>query len=89
MATRAQIRELLDEGHSYVTAARKLRIAPGEAYLVATGRPADGSDGRWFDGRTAQPVSPQTLVGPPPVNPTRNSEVDAWVRERAARELTR
>jgi hypothetical protein len=89
MATRAQVHELLDGGHSYATAARRLGIAPGEAYLVANGRPADGSDARWFDGQSTQPASPQTLVGPPPVNPTRNPEVDAWIRERAARELTR
>jgi hypothetical protein len=87
MATRAQVQTLLDAGHSFQTAARELGIAPGEAYLIATGRPADGSDGRYFTDLRELPSSPQQLVGPPPVNPVRNPTVDAWIRERAAREL--
>jgi hypothetical protein len=87
MATRAQVQQLLDEGHDYRTAADKLGIAPGEAYLISTGRPADGSDGRYFTDSRELPSSPQRLVGPPPVNPTRNPAVEAWLRERAGREL--
>jgi hypothetical protein len=88
MATRAQVRRLLDEGHDYRTAARRLGIAPGEAFLIATGRPADGSDSRYFTDAPDLPSSPQQLVGPPPVNPTRHPEIEAWVRERARRELS-
>ncbi len=90
MATRDEVRGLLDEGYSYRSAAQRLGIAPGEAYLIATGRPADGSDGRWFSGPPddGEP-SPQRLVGPPPVNPTRSPVVERWIRERAARELER
>jgi hypothetical protein len=88
MATRAQVRRLLEEGHDYRTAAERLGIAPGEAYLIATGRPADGSDSRYFTDSRDPPTSPQQLVGPPPVNTMRYPEIEAWVRERARRELS-
>jgi len=87
MATRSQVQQLLDEGHDYRTAASRLGISPGEAYLIATGRPADGSDSRYFVDPPERPESPQRLVGPPPVNPTRHPVVEAWVRERAHRDL--
>jgi transposase-like protein len=41
VATRAQVEELLDQGHSYETAARELGISPGLAHLIATGRPGE------------------------------------------------
>ena len=44
MPTRAQVLELLDAGHSYQTVGRALRIPPGQAFMIATGLPADGSD---------------------------------------------
>ena len=46
MPTRDQVDALLDSGHSYETAARLLRIPAGQAFMVATGLPADGSDAR-------------------------------------------
>jgi hypothetical protein len=73
MATREQVRMLLDGGHSYETAARELGIPAGLAFMLATGRPADGSA--------------QHLVNPPAYNPTRKDSVMEWVRERARREL--
>lgn len=76
MATRAQVKDLLDDGHDYESAARVLGIAPGLAYMIATGRPAD-------DGSAPA----QNLFEPPAHNPTRNETVDAWVRERARRDL--
>ena len=88
MASRHQVQELLDAGRSYADAARELGIPAGEAYMVATGNPADGSDGRLFADSRDLPSSPQTLLGVPPVNPTRSPTVDAWIRERAARELS-
>jgi hypothetical protein len=87
MATPAQVQRLLDEDHDFGTAAARLGITPGEAYLLATGRPADGSDSRYFSDPRQLPSSPQRLVGPPPVNPSRHPIVDAWVRERARRDL--
>jgi hypothetical protein len=41
VATREQVQELLDGGHSYETAARELGINPGLAQLIATGRPGE------------------------------------------------
>ncbi|OJU85423.1 MAG: hypothetical protein BGO11_07095 [Solirubrobacterales bacterium 70-9] len=76
MATRAQVRELLDRGLTYEMAARELGIRPGLAYMIATGRPADDA------------VAPaQDLFEPPAHNPTRNQAVIDWVKERAARDL--
>ncbi len=88
MATRSQVQRLLDEGLDYAETAGRLAIAPGEAYLLATGRPADGSDSRYFTDPRDLPSSPQRLLGPPPVNPMRHPDVDAWVRDRARRELS-
>jgi hypothetical protein len=80
MSTRAQVLELIRSGDTYERAAAKLGIPPGQAYLLATGKPADGSDGR---------SSRQELVHPQAHNPTRKPRIEAWVRERAQRELTR
>jgi hypothetical protein len=90
VATRAQVLELIDQGHSYETAARELRIPPGQAFMVATGLPADGSDVPTQEELSAKPVLPgssQHLVNPPPFNPTRKEHVLAWVKQRAARDL--
>jgi len=72
--SRKQVRELVDGGHSYETAARQLGIPVGLAYMIATGKPAAGSE---------------VDAGPPAYDPTGNEHVLAWVRERAARELKR
>jgi hypothetical protein len=40
MPTRDQVIELMDGGHSYETAARALHVPAGQAYMIATGRPA-------------------------------------------------
>ena len=90
MPTQTQVRELLDAGHSYETVGRVLHIPPGQAFMIATGLPADGSDARHPDELRHEPALPgstQHLVNPAPVNPTRDETVAAWVKERAAREL--
>lgn len=90
MATREQVRALLEQGQSYEAAARALRIPPGQAFMLATGLAADGS-GAPPERELAQrhvPGSTQHLVNPPPFNPTRKEHVLRWVRERAANELT-
>jgi hypothetical protein len=90
MATRAQVQDLLQAGHSYASAGRALGISPGAAYLTATGRPADGGAlGGHASGAASEPDSPQRLVGPAPVNPLSRPRITAWVRERASRELQR
>ena len=76
MATRAQVKDLLADGHDYESAARALGIRPGLAYMIATGRPADDDQ-----------APAQDLFEPPAYNPTRNPTVDAWVKARAEREL--
>jgi len=90
VATREQVLELLDAGHSYETAARALHIPPGQAFMIATGLAADGSDAP-SPGQLARkpslPASTQQLVNPPARNPTRKPHVLEWVRERARREL--
>jgi len=90
MATRAQVRGLLEEGHSYETAARELGVPAGLAFMLATGRPADGGrvpDGDELEQGRVPGGSSQQLVNPPPFNPTGKATVLEWVRERAAREL--
>jgi len=90
MPTRAQVLELLDAGHSYETAGRALHIPPGQAFMIATGLPADGSDAPHPEELRDKPVLPgssQHLVNPAPFNPTRDDRVVAWVQERAARGL--
>jgi hypothetical protein len=87
--TRDQVLELLDHGHSYETAARELGIPPGQAFMIATGLPADGGDApapEELRDKRLLPGSSQHLVNPPPFNPTRSAEVVEWVRKRAERE---
>ena len=91
MPTQAQVRELVDAGQSYETVGRILRIPPGQAFMIATGLPADGSDSPHPDELRDKPVVPassQHLVNPPAENPTRDATVIAWVRERTVRELS-
>lgn len=90
MPTRAQVLELLDEGHNYETVGRVLHIPPGQAFMIATGLPADGSDTPHPDELRAKPALPagsQALVNPPALSPTRDETVIAWVKARAARDL--
>jgi hypothetical protein len=77
MPTRADVLRLLEQGETYDTVGQAFGIAPGKAYMIATGRPADG-----------EPEGDQRLVNPRTVNPTGKPEVLAWVRERARRDLT-
>lgn len=90
MPTRAQVLELLDAGHSYESVGQALKIPPGQAFMIATGLPADGSDTPHPSELGDKPVLPgssQHLVNPAPVNPTRDDAVIAWAKARAAREL--
>jgi hypothetical protein len=92
MATRAQVRELVDAGQSYESAARSLGIAPGQAFMIGTGLPADGSGAFGIPAAQALggplPPSTQALVNPPRESPTRKESVIRWVQDRAARELS-
>ena len=90
MPTQDQVRELLDRGHSFQTVARELGIPAGQAFMIATGLPADGGDTpspEELPERRLPSGSTQQLVNPPAYNPTRSARVMEWVSQRAAREL--
>lgn len=59
----------------YHLLSRELGVPAGLAYLIATGRPADGSGGQYGRG--------QALVNPREVNPTGRADVLAWIKLRA------
>jgi hypothetical protein len=83
--TKEQVLQALrGRGEDIHAAAADLGIPPGEVHLIATGIPADGSEGR-----PGPLTSPQHLVNANHRNPVRNERVVAWVHERAARDLTR
>ena len=67
MATTAQVRALLEAGHGFDSAARRLSITPGLAYMLATGLPADGSGAPRPAGarRTVQPGAGRTAPRQP------------------------
>lgn len=88
--TRAQVLGLLDRGRSYDEVGPELGITAGQAYLIATGLPADGSMALAPEDRVRPGVlaeSTQRLSNPEQVSPTVQPRVLAWIRERAAREL--
>src|ERR1700761_4292306 len=70
MATRREVQDLLDAGLDYEAAGQRLGIPAGQAYLIATGRPADGS---------AEPATkdddggPDGGADPPPAGPPRRT----------------
>lgn len=86
MPTREEVRRLLGAGHDYATVAERLGIPPGQAYLIATGRPADGSDSP-SDREKASGLllaSSQHLANPPHENPTGSESVKQWIQARVA-----
>lgn len=89
MPTREQLISVLQTGDTYEEAAKHFGIPPGQAYLIATGLPADGSDvlppeeleqrkGLLLDG------SSQHLANPPTEVVTEDESVQEWTRARAA-----
>jgi hypothetical protein len=91
MSTPDQVRALRETGRSYEAIARELGIAPGLAYMLATGVPADFSDDLHTGervGRSELADSSQGLVNPHQHNPQRNPVVIDWIKRRAASELT-
>jgi hypothetical protein len=77
------VRRLLGAGSDYTAAAERLGIPPGQAYLIATGRPADGGDSP--TGREPGLLAgSQHLASPPPENPTGGEAVRQWIRARVA-----
>jgi hemerythrin superfamily protein len=82
--TREQVRALLAEGLDYAGTGRRLGIPPGQAYLIATGLPADGGDTSSVDEQRpgGLPSSTQHLANPPHENPDSKDAVREWVAAR-------
>jgi hypothetical protein len=90
MPSREQILRLLADGCDYDEAGRRLGVPPGQAYLIATGIPADGGDTvtraqRERPGMLAS--RSQLLVNPRENNPTVRDEVREWIRWRVITDL--
>ncbi|QYC42385.1 hypothetical protein Nocox_23910 [Nonomuraea coxensis DSM 45129] len=86
MPSKEQVLRLLAQGHTYGEIARRLDVPAGQAYLVATGIPADGG-GTVTRAQRQRPgmlrAHAQRLVNPRQVNPVVREDVHAWVRRRA------
>ncbi len=85
MPTREQVQEVRHATGSYAAAAKVLAIPPGQAYLIATGIPADSSDGVRHDPRRQPGIlggSTQHLVygHMPAHNPTSDPRVHHWLK---------
>jgi hypothetical protein len=84
--SREQVRQLLDGGLDYEATGKRLGIPPGQAYMVATGVPADGGD-TITEEEARRPgflPSSQNLANPPHDNPTTKDSVGAWLKARVA-----
>lgn len=86
MPTRDQIRELLEQGHDYPAIGQRLGVPAGQAYLIATGMPADGGDTYTEAERQRPGVLPsaQHLLGADAKNPTTKDAVLNWIKSRVA-----
>ncbi len=88
LPTREQVRELLDQGLDYGSAGSRLGIPAGQAYLIATGRPADGSDTPSAQEQESSQgkllAASQHLANPPHENPTGSETVRDWIAGRVA-----
>lgn len=86
MPTRDQVRQLLEQGHDYPEIARRLGVPAGQAYLIGTGIPADGSD-TYTDAERQRPgvlPSAQHLLGLAAENPTTKETVLSWIKRRVS-----
>jgi hemerythrin superfamily protein len=84
--TREQVRRLLDSGLDYTSAGQRLGIPAGQAYLIATGRPADGGDAPppGEARRGGLLATSQHLASPPAESPTGSGSVKEWIAGRVA-----
>lgn len=96
MPSKRQVRQLLEQGLDYWSIGRRLGIPAGQAHLIGTGVPADGSDTvtEADRERSGAQVASQNLVNPPAENPTTSESVQRWIESRVAadpqlREATR
>ncbi|HVB06805.1 MAG TPA: hypothetical protein VNF07_11230 [Acidimicrobiales bacterium] len=84
LPARDAVRSLLAGGASYEEVARRLGVRPGLAYLIATGVPADSTDGLSPEdlARPGLLTDPQPLVSPPVHAPDRGPHIRAFIRRR-------
>lgn len=84
MATRKQVRDLLESGLDYAEIGRRLGIPAGLAHLIGTGLPADGGDAPSPEERRSRglPAAAQDLPNPPHDNPASHEAVHRWIAER-------
>jgi hypothetical protein len=87
---REQVLRLVAEGVQYEEIGRRLGIAPGQAYLIGTGIPADGGDTVTHAQRDRPGMlssHSQRLVNPRTTNPTGRQDVREWIRWRVSTDL--
>jgi hypothetical protein len=89
MPTRDQALHAYREHGDYEAAAAELGISPGQAYLIATGLPADGGDGPAPDegdrpGTLAESTQHLAYASQAAVNPTTRPHVLDWLKNRTA-----
>lgn len=89
VATREQVLALVDQGLDYPEIARRLGVPAGQAYLIATGMPADGGDTYTDAERQRTGVLPtaQHLLGARAENPTTKPSVLEWTKARVGRDV--
>ena len=76
--SKEQVEALVRRGLDYPEIGRRLGIPAGQAFLIATGRPADGALS------TDEPTGAQPLANPPHENPTSRRVVHEWIAARVA-----
>jgi hypothetical protein len=81
--SKEQVKALIAQGLDYPEIGRRLGVPPGQAYLIGTGRPADGSHRSGQD--APNPNSTDEPDSRPPYdNPTNKQVVLDWVARRVA-----
>jgi hypothetical protein len=87
MPTRDQVLAQLRTGSDYQEVGDRFGIPEGQAYMIATGLPADGSDALTAEELEAREGlingGSQALANPPTEVPTRNEMIERWIHERA------
>jgi hypothetical protein len=77
---------LVAQGHDYPAIGQRLGVPAGQAYLIATGMPADGGD-TYTEAEWQRPgvlPSAQHLLGADAKNPTTKDAVLNWIKSRVA-----
>jgi len=83
--SKEQVKALIARGLDYAEIGRRLGVPAGQAYLIGTGRPADGGHSTDEpDDRPGVSTSAQHLANPPHENPTSKQVVHDWIAGRVA-----